>query len=72
MNASDCRKLPIAIIGKVVRPLCFRPPAPGFPAPCFIQGNSWMDGPTMAHWFASVFVQVVRRVTTAPVSMLQE
>ena len=56
VNADGSHKLPIAIIGKAVRPLCFRPPAPGFPVPYFSQVNLWMDGTTMALWFASVFV----------------
>jgi len=72
VNADGSHKLPIAITGKAVRPLCFRPPAPGFPMPYFSQVNSWMDVPTMAHWFASVFVQEVRRVTTEPVFLIMD
>jgi len=72
MNADGSHKLPIAIIGKAVRPLCVRPPAPGCPVPYFSQVSSWIVGPTMAHWFASVLVQEVRRVTTELVFLIME
>jgi len=72
VNADGSHKLPIAIIGKAVRPLCFCPPAPGCPVPFFSQVNSWMDGPTMAYWFASVLVQEVWRVTTEPVFLIMD
>jgi len=72
VNADGSHKLPIAIIGKAVRPSCFRPPAPGFSVPYFSQVNLWMNGPTMAVWLASVFVQEVRRVSTEPVFLIME
>jgi len=72
VNADGSHKLPIAIIGKAVRLLCFRPPAPGFPLPYFSQVNLCMDGPTMAFWFASVFVQEVGRVSTEPMFLIME
>lgn len=72
VNADGSHKLPIAVIGKAARPLCFRPPAAPCPVPYFSQTNAWMDGPTMAAWFRTVFVAEVRRVTTEPVYLIMD
>jgi len=48
VNADGSHKLPISIIGKAARLLCFRPSAVACPLPYFSQDNSWMDGSTMA------------------------
>ncbi|KAK1865239.1 hypothetical protein I4F81_007773 [Pyropia yezoensis] len=64
VNADASHKLPIAIIGKAMRPLCFRPPHPACPLPYFHHENSWMDGPTMEQWFKTVFVAEVPRITS--------
>lgn len=67
VNSEASHKLPIAIIGKAVRPLCFRPPHPVCPLPYFHEDNSWMDWHSMENWFETVFVFEVRRITTEPV-----
>lgn len=72
VNANASHKLPIAIIGKAMRPLCFRPPHPACPPPYFHHDNSWMDGPIMEQWFKTVFVAEVRRITSEPVYLVMD
>jgi len=70
VNTAGSYKLPITVISKAAGPLCFQPRSPPCPVYYFSQTNSWMDGPTMADWFTSVFVREVRRVTSEPVFLV--
>lgn len=54
VNADASHTLPFSIIGKAVRPLCFRPPHPVCSLPYFHQDNSWNDGPIIEQWFRTV------------------
>ena len=72
VHADGSQKLLIAIIDKAMRPMCFLSPAACCPVPDFGQAEPRMYGPTIAAWFASVFVQEARRVTNENVFLVMD
>eukprot|EP00170_Pyropia_yezoensis_P004391 contig_17969_g4404 len=58
-NATGSHKIPVAFIGKVKQPRCFKPPRQACPVPYFSQNNAWMDEVIFKSWFETVFLPSV-------------
>eukprot|EP00170_Pyropia_yezoensis_P005132 contig_20994_g5146 len=69
-NVTGTNKVPVAVIGKSARPLCFRPDGCESPLPYFSQKNSWMDGTVFKRWVEEVFLQHVRAFTDEKVALI--
>jgi len=69
-NATGARKVPVSLIGRAVRPLCFRPDGCACPLPYFSQKNSWMDASVFKRWVFEVFWPYVRSFTTDKVALI--
>jgi len=69
-NATGCKKVLVAVIGKATPPLCFRPPGCASPLPYFSQRNSWMDGAVFKTWVYEMCFRSVRLHTTEQVAFV--
>lgn len=58
-NATGTHKIPVAIIGKAKRPLCFKLIRAACALPYFAQKSAWMDKKVNKMWFESVFLPAV-------------
>ena len=61
-------KLPPTIIGKSLRPICFRNSPP--PLPYMAAGNGWINKVLFQRWFFEVFVPFVKFRTDDPVLLI--
>ena len=67
-NATGTRRLPMAMIGKAKKPLCF---SLSYPAvPYISQRNASADTTTLNHWLTSCFILSIRRHTSDKVALV--
>ena len=69
-NATGNHKLPVAMIGKAARPLCFQGVGNSCPLPYFSQASAWTDGHVFKLWFNEVFIPGVRSRTGSHVYLV--
>jgi hypothetical protein len=69
VNSTGTCKVPITMIGKAVKPMCFRQGV-DCPVPYFGQPKAWMDSSTCQSWFDADFVPAVKQFTSKPVVVL--
>ena len=67
-NMTGSEKLPPTIIGKSLRPICFRNSPP--PLPYMAAGNGWINKVLFQRWFFEVFVPYVKFRTDDPVLLI--
>jgi hypothetical protein len=68
-NSTGTCKIPITMISKAARPMCFREGV-ACPIPYYSQKNAWMDTSICQRWFSEVFVPEVKKFTNRPVLLL--
>jgi len=56
VNSTGSRKIPVAVIGKVAQPVCFKSPPDPCLLPYFSKASAWMDGIVYENWFKTVFL----------------
>jgi len=69
-KATGSHKIPVAIIGSVAVPLCFKPPCANCPLPYVSQQSAWMDAVVYEKSLNIVFVPEVRARTRSLVILI--
>jgi hypothetical protein len=68
-NSTGTCKIPVTLIGKAERPMCFREGI-NCPIPYFSQVNAWMDTRVCQRWFDEVFAPTIKKFTNKPVILI--
>jgi len=71
-NATGSHKLPVAMISKAKKPLCFKPLRRDCRLPFFSEQSAWMDGIVFKSWFVTVFLRALRAGTRLPVALISD
>jgi len=69
-NATGTHKLPVAVIRKAMRTLCFNGKGNGCPLPYCSQASAWTDGDTSKRWFDEVIIESLHARTASHVYLV--